>query len=500
MNYFDLLKAKHGLPVSDAYTALLGKKLQGGGYPVTEIFGQLPFSFLSRGASISEWALYGKFVQNGTPSVQAKTLELGTLVQDSYVSSTDGVITPYSSWDRTDYIAIPVDMKHITVEVDSTYNNKYNCWYDEDKQFISSFTIWNASSGTKILTADVPANAKYVIFSGPRNWMESASVEYQIIQPIPVQGVGERTVNLYDINAKDTNNGYVNNAQLGQDGTATVWGSAEISEYIPINGDTAYTFNGIGSYNSSCYALYDENKLLIGAYRYNGASIIHFTSPDNARYFRFTHIKATTSAMLVKGSYTQQTMPTFEPYGYKIMISSAGQIVPVYLGQTQTVRKVKKLVLDGVNDGEWKKSSTRTGSFYLNIGSNARVSLGLCDRAVNVGAIDLYNSVGKMFVEPVSSAKIINLWLFDTDMSVADFQTWLAAQYAAGTPVTVWYVLAEPTTGIVNEPLMKIGDYADELRSTDAGVTIPTVKGANTLTTDTTVHGNARIKGRIEEV
>lgn len=68
MNYFDLLKSKHGLPVSDAYTALLGKKPQGGGYPVTEIFGQLPFSFLSRGAPIQKWTLYGKTQQSGTPT------------------------------------------------------------------------------------------------------------------------------------------------------------------------------------------------------------------------------------------------------------------------------------------------------------------------------------------------------------------------------------------------------------------------------------------------
>lgn len=70
-------------------------------------------------------------------------------------------------------------------------------------------------------------------------------------------------------------------------------------------------------------------------------------------------------------------------------------------------------------------------------------------------------------------------------LSLSDFEAFLAAQYAAGTPVTVWYVLEEPTTGIVNEPLAKIGDYADELSSTDAGVAIPTVKGDNTLTVET---------------
>lgn len=63
-------------------------------------------------------------------------------------------------------------------------------------------------------------------------------------------------------------------------------------------------------------------------------------------------------------------------------------------------------------------------------------------------------------------------------MSAAEFK-------AAMSGVYMWYVLAEPTTGIVNEPLAKIGDYADELHSADTTVTIPTAKGQNTLTVDT---------------
>lgn len=80
------------------------------------------------------------------------------------------------------------------------------------------------------------------------------------------------------------------------------------------------------------------------------------------------------------------------------------------------------------------------------------------------------------------------LRVYDSSMRFADIDAWktfLADQYAAGTPVCVWYVLATPETRIVNEPLAKIGDYADELHSTDAGVSIPTVKGSNTLTVDT---------------
>lgn len=101
-----------------------------------------------------------------------------------------------------------------------------------------------------------------------------------------------------------------------------------------------------------------------------------------------------------------------------------------------------------------------------------------------------------------SDSSFQRLYVYDTNIStVADFKSYLAAQYAAGTPVTAWYVLATPETAIVNEPLMKIGDYADELRSTDAGVSIPTAVGTNVLDTDTTVKPSSMsITGKIKPV
>lgn len=264
MDYFELLKAKHGLQVSDAYTALLGKKLKGGGYPVTEITGELPFSFLSRGASISDWTLYGNTVQNGTPTPDA---------------------------------------------------------------------------------------------------------------PIDVHGVGK----------------------------------------------------------------------LVG---------------------------------------TDWTIP----------ISSAGQTVTVNLGQTQTVRRIRKLVFDGTEAWSYREQESGGGIvkfFYIVLAQTFGITLST-----------LLNTHGFSMQEvSQNTSTIIRLLAVSDSMgTVEELKSYLAQQYAAGTPVTAWYILASEETGIVNEPLMKIRDYADELRSTDAGVEIPTVAGVNTLTTDTTVHGDARIKGRIQEI
>ena len=66
--------------------------------------------------------------------------------------------------------------------------------------------------------------------------------------------------------------------------------------------------------------------------------------------------------------------------------------------------------------------------------------------------------------------------------------------------MTIWCVLATPETAIVNEPLAKIGDYADELHSEDTTVTIQTVSGSNTLTIDTTLQpSSVSITGNISQ-
>lgn len=85
--------------------------------------------------------------------------------------------------------------------------------------------------------------------------------------------------------------------------------------------------------------------------------------------------------------------------------------------------------------------------------------------------------------------KNCNLWFnqFDSSTTVEELKSYLASQYAAGTPVCVWYVLKEPTTGIVNEPLRKIGDYADTVSMEQAQVQIPTNRGLTTIDVATTL-------------
>lgn len=169
----------------------------------------------------------------------------------------------------------------------------------------------------------------------------------------------------------------------------------------------------------------------------------------------------------------------YEPFGWAEKITCAGQTVPVYLGQTQTVRRVRKLVLDGTESITMPVTSSFQLFGVIDWGSNICYCTHFAQLTWTDATAGTSNCIGLR--SGGSGADRIRI-SFPAYTSVDDFKSYLAAQYAAGTPVTVWYVLATPETAIVNEPLCKIGDYADELHSTDAGVTIPTAKGQNTLT------------------
>ncbi len=176
---------------------------------------------------------------------------------------------------------------------------------------------------------------------------------------------------------------------------------------------------------------------------------------------------------------------------YKIPISSARQTTPVYLGEVETTRKIKKLVLDGTEAWRLYEESRGAWQFYssnIELGGVTKSSAmsNIAPYGINTDTRHNYDygcylvSSGKSVGFQMKGAK-------DTFTNVGAWKAYLQHQYANGTPVTVWYVLATPETGIVNEPLMKIGEYADSISKTQAGVEIPTVNGSNTLDVDTTL-------------
>lgn len=171
----------------------------------------------------------------------------------------------------------------------------------------------------------------------------------------------------------------------------------------------------------------------------------------------------------------------YQPYGYKIPILCGGTTTNVYLGEVQTTRQIKKLVLNGTENITMPITSSFQLFGAIDWGSNICYCTHFPQSTwtdVTAGTSDCIGlrSGG-------SGADRVRI-SYTAYTSVNDFKTYLQQQYANGTPVTVWYVLATPTTGIVNEPIRKIGDYADSISNV---ANIPTIRGPQTFDVDTTL-------------
>lgn len=221
---------------------------------------------------------------------------------------------------------------------------------------------------------------------------------------------------------------------------------------------------------------------------------IRGTSTDTLSIPQTIYGDGTAATLSLKGNTVQNGTPTpttpiqpqecgdLETTGehagqYKIPISNNSQTYTKYLGEVQSTRNIQKLVLTGQEN--WTKSGnvyyiTSIQPDYLRSATITTICTHYqavtnveAASAVNVGEIALFSKIGENQRLYIGDDRFAN---------TTEFADYLAQQYANGTPVTVWYVLNSATTGIVNEPLRKIGDYADTLSTS-----IPTVDGANAV-------------------
>lgn len=302
--------------------------------------------------------------------------------------------------------------------------------------------------------------------------------------PIMPEGCGERTGNLFDKNATNTNNGYISNGYLQSVGSISTNITYRVSEYIRISQNQPYILYYGANLNSPSVCFYDSEKNYISGVPYSGRWDVSFTTPQNAEYLRLSFRAADVG--IIKLNEGSHPLP-YEPYGVKIPISSASTTTPVYLGEVQTTRKIKKLVLDGTEGWEKYSSTADSYLYYLTGLSRSDVSDCICTHTPYSSTIPNGSDAG---VRISNSRTVLLLNCGSTTIqnnTKEDFKTWLAQQYANGTPVCVWYVLATPETGIINEPIRKIGEYADSISMEQAGISIPTNNGSTTVDVETTL-------------
>lgn len=342
--------------------------------------------------------------------------------------------------------------------------------------------------------------------------------------PIIPVGCGVRTGNLLNLN-RTYFDSFTTDTTKWMNGAATLNNAGTHYAETKIIGDTIKVTSKISGYgasflikaspNTTYTVSFETDKTSSGSWggisdRDINGTVINttaiygksatFTTHDNCAFlnvcFRFPLADGTvtfSNIMLIEGS----TALPYEPYGYKLPILSNSTVTNIYLGEVETTRRIKKLVLDGTENVSYNARNDTVRRWVVTIptanGTKTPRNVicthfgtvnatgkpltegGICMRSTGNDFIvgGLYTDIG--ITAPSDSTTIVNA-----------VKAYLTAQYAAGTPVTVWYVLAEQETGIVNEPLMKIGDYADTVSMEQAGVSIPTNKGTTVIDYDGT--------------
>ena len=286
--------------------------------------------------------------------------------------------------------------------------------------------------------------------------------------PVMPEGTGERTGNLFDKSQPTT----LTNKYLLRNGeessNAPGWAA---SAYIPVSGYYV-TLTGVsGNLPSIC--AYDSSKQFVRGKNYENSNKTTIDISD-CSFVRFSYVPTVQgdNAMLNTGSIALY----YEPYGYKIPISSANTTTTVYLGEAQTMRRIAKIDLGTLNWGKTASGNFWAATAIQNIRTIGNSSTGnaICDMFKEVSPNTVAN-------EPYSFSSCLNVvgrpFINRTgfeDLTVEEFKEAMSGVY-------MYYVLATPETGIINEPLMKIGDYADEV----SNISIPTITGKNIVDVET---------------
>ena len=285
--------------------------------------------------------------------------------------------------------------------------------------------------------------------------------------PIYPTECGERTENLFDGTLET---GYFYNTDF--DLTATdnpVFKSLKV--YLPAG---VYTLK----WSVHVRAVREVNNgVLIQNPFENSDTLVFQVNSDGYFGISFRNLSSTqwdnsATVMLNTGS----TALPYEPYGYKLPITLGGNNYPVYLSEpirkintyvdsvpsTGTAsRLIKKLVLTGEEDwGEAARYGGYRFAFKIQSALQSDTTVGAKSYCSHLGLVGQGETYIKNQAYAISATADLLMTLNETTR-LADWKQWLADEYTNGTPVTIWYVLATPTTESYTAPTLPTSGTAE---------------------------------------
>ncbi|MBP9999547.1 MAG: hypothetical protein KBT14_02505, partial [Proteobacteria bacterium] len=275
--------------------------------------------------------------------------------------------------------------------------------------------------------------------------------------PVEIESVGTKVGNKYQIsvvaqgkNLFDKNNLYTDHYinSSGEIVSAPTW---DISAKIPVIPNTQYTLSGVIQVYSGIYhAFYNSNdQCLLTITTAVGTTVM--TAPANASYLRLSIRKASgdkDTVQLEQGSvatpyasYGHSTTPIY----LNAPLRKVGDYADVLDYKNGTItRNVGVKVLDGTES--WESNTAVAGLHHLPM--NGVINSKSYCNYYPYGGTSAGSLSDKTFAA-VGRASKSGLTIRDTDFPSTTegnnaLKAWLAQQYAAGTPVVIYYPLATP--------------------------------------------------------
>ena len=394
------------------------------------------------------------------------------IISGSYVSDSNGAFTANSTSKRTDYLEIQAN-SYYYIYSDKTSGN-WGAWYDKDKKFISGIALGGQKEGT----VNSPANAKYMAFtvSYQGNLTDYSKIKINETA-IKIKQSGK---NLFD----NTLKGY------GHYGTT----AKTIPTGVRLSVDTDVTAS---DYIFGCYAIinllnfvgktvrmkamFKSNSNLKGSYTIglcnsNGANRapkgstgvsekeISFVIPSlkTGQEYLGVWFYANSEGTGVAGDYVDYTNViitidnediTYEPYHEPkvITINLQGNILSKGRnvkdiskvnrnGEVEIKKNIRKVILDGSEDENWKVSgktfytdsindySAETfvpmSDYFTGVSSKGQATSMTVDNTI---AFANFRSPSRLYIK------------YDKMETIDAFKTWLSQH-----PTEVYYELATP--------------------------------------------------------
>lgn len=314
-------------------------------------------------------------------------------------------------------------------------NIVYETWKELIASGVPPLSIY--SSGNDLLNYKMYGNSKQDGTPTPEN-------------PIEVESVGVKTINLYDSETYPlTNNRYISYANGNYVSSSTNKHKAT-DKYIPIKPNTTYSINYASDGESPGIAWYDKNYVYLGGVKDN----VNFTTSESAKYLRFT-VGMDVDVNTIQLNEGATILP-FEPFGYRIPVKVSNNLYNKRLYPLINNRYITHTngVIAGSSSNKYKATDkaipikpNTTYSINYTVGGN-EPGIAFYDENNNyVGGVK--NGIG--FTTP-SNAKYLR---FTVPMD-ADDDT---VQLNEGSTILE---LETITTNIyLREALLKYGDYVD---------------------------------------